>query len=99
MPAVRIAPTTSRFLARELVRSRQPGPLVHLAKRFTDASDARERSIELNDIEAAYTARVIERDLLPRTTEITRVVFESLLARMDGHTPSRKTKEKRHDTV
>ena len=90
MRLVRIAPSTARYLARALEASSQPGPLAALQEKFTAVADAGQRAVELNDIESAYTARVIERDLLPRTNDVTRIVFENLLARLDGRTPTRE---------
>jgi hypothetical protein len=90
MRSVRIAPATARYLSRALEASSQPGPLSALSEKFQSVADAGERSVELNDIEAAYTARMIDRELLPRATDVTRIVFEKLLARLDGHTPTRE---------
>ena len=90
MRLVRIAPATARYLARALETSSQPGPLTALSEKFQEAADAGDHAVELNDIEAAYTARMIDRELLPRATDVTRIVFEKLLARLDGRTPTRE---------
>ena len=92
MRLVRIAPSTARYLARALEASSQPGPLAALREKFTAVAAAGQRAVELNDIESAYMARVIERDLLPHADDVTRIVLDLMLNRLDGHTPTREKK-------